>query len=288
MKLYHRGKVRDIYEFQDKLLIVATDRISAFDCVLPNLIPFKGQVLTQLTEFWLQRTASLVPNHRLATRLSDFPHELQSFREQLLGRSMLVVRARPFPVECVVRGYLAGSAWSEYKASGTINGEATPRGLQESQQLATPMFTPTTKASAGHDMPMTMHELFGQVGKEVANELKRLSLAVYQAGHEYALTRGILIADTKFEFGMLDGKLILIDECLTPDSSRFWAADAYKPGRAQDPLDKQFVRDWLNASGWNKEPPGPVLPPDVVEQTARRYQDVYQRLTGHPLPAVSQ
>lgn len=284
-KLSHRGKVRDIYDLGDAILFVATDRLSAFDVVMPDGIPEKGGVLNELSRFWFDKLGKVVPNHFLAMGYdAAVKRYIPDLPVEIARRSMLVKKAKPILVECVVRGYIAGSAWSEYKKSGSINGEKAPAGLKESQRFATPLFTPTTKAATGHDMPLSQTELQAQVGAALANQLRDLTLAVYNAGHEYALTRGIIIADTKFEFGLLDGKVILIDEVLTPDSSRFWATDAYTPGRAQDAFDKQFVRDWLNNSGWNKEPPGPTLPKDVIEQTAVRYKDVYERLTGHPLP----
>ncbi len=285
--LSHRGKVRDIYDLGDALLIVATDRLSAFDVVLPDGIPEKGVVLTELSNFWFQKLAHLIPSHFLAMGYDkakvgkyfpDLPHEIAR-------RAMLVKKAKPLPVECVVRGYLAGSAWSEYKKDGTIGGVPAPKGLVDSQRLAEPLFTPTTKATKGHDENILFAEVERLIGKTLAAHVREAALALYNAGYAYAQSRGILISDTKFEFGILDHKLIVIDEVLTPDSSRFWAAADYKPGMPQDPLDKQYVRDWLNASGWNKEPPGPRLPQEVIDQTAKRYKEVYQRLTGHPLPA---
>lgn len=284
--LSHRGKVRDIYDLGDALLIVATDRLSAFDVVLPDGIPEKGVVLTELSNFWFQKLGPIIPNHFLAMGYEQakvgkyfpkLPHEIAR-------RAMLVKKAKPLPVECVVRGYLAGSAWGEYKKQGTICGAPAPKGLTESQRFGEPMFTPTTKATKGHDENISFAEVERLIGKTLAAHVREAAVALYTAGHAYTESRGILIADTKFEFGMLDHKLILIDEALTPDSSRFWSAVDYKPGRAQEPLDKQYVRDWLNASGWNKEPPGPRLPQEVIEQTAKRYKEVYQRLTGRPLP----
>ncbi len=281
-----RGKVRDIYDLGDTLLLIATDRLSAFDVVLPTGIPERGVVLNELSRFWFQRLAGIVPHHflamgvdapRVAPYVADLPMEVAR-------RAMLVKKAEPVLVECIVRGYLAGSGWAEYRKHGTIGGRAAPDGLQESQQLETPLFTPTTKAAEGHDELITMEQTEELIGRDLARRLERLSQELYAAGHEYALGRGIIIADTKFEFGLLDGEVLLIDEALTPDSSRFWDAKTYGPGRAQDPLDKQFVRDYLETTGWNKEPPGPELPPEIVQQTARRYRDVYQRLTGAPLP----
>ena len=277
----HRGKVRDMYDLGDRLLIVATDRVSAFDLVLPSGIPGKGAVLSQLSAFWFQKTASVVPNHYL--RLADgspddeLPFELPP---DLVGRSMIVRKAERLPVECIVRGYLTGSAWAEYQDRATVCGVHMPAGMQESEQFAEPLFTPTTKAETGHDENMSRGELVETVGIEVANVIRLRSLALYRYGVDYARERGVIIADTKFEFGLLDDEPIVIDEMLTPDSSRFWDAERYEVGRHQEPFDKQYVRDWLLQSGWDREPPAPELPPDVVEETARLYQEVYRRLTG--------
>ncbi len=282
--IYHRGKVRDSYDLGDRLLIVATDRISAFDVILPNGIPDKGKVLTQLSAFWFDHTASVVPNHVI--RLADgspadgLPFPLP---EEFKGRSMIVRKAERVDVECVVRGYLSGSAWTEYRDQGTIGGMPAPAGLLESDQLPEPTFTPTTKAESGHDLPITQAELVAEVGAELAEILRVRSLAIYNYAAEYARQRGLIIADTKFEFGRADGEWIVIDEMLTPDSSRFWAVDDYEPGRPQHAFDKQFVRDWLNRSGWNHEPPPPVLPDDVVEATAERYREAFRRVTGREL-----
>ena len=282
--LTHRGKVRDTYDLGERLLIVATDRISAFDVVLPTGIPDKGAVLTQLSAFWFQRTAEVVPNHfiRLADGSSadELPFDLS---REFLGRSMIVHKARRVDLECVVRGYLAGSAWDEYRRWGTVNGVKMPKGLVESQELPEPLFTPTTKAETGHDEPMTFADVVQLAGPDAANVLRVRSLALYRYAAQYARARGIIIADTKFEFGWLNGELIVIDEMLTPDSSRFWAADTYEPGRPQPSFDKQYVRDWLTGSGWNREPPAPELPPDVVEGTAERYREAFRRLTGQEL-----
>jgi phosphoribosylaminoimidazole-succinocarboxamide synthase len=282
--LSHRGKVRDTYDLGDRLLIVATDRISAYDVVLPTGIPDKGAVLTQLSAFWFDLTAPVVPNHfiRLAdgSPADDLPFELP---REFLGRSMIVRKARRVDVECVVRGYLAGSAWEEYRQWGTVNGVRMPRGMLESQELPEPLFTPTTKAETGHDEPMTFSDVVQLVGPEAANVLRVRSLALYRFAAQYARERGIIIADTKFEFGWLGDELIVIDELLTPDSSRFWAVDTYEPGKPQPSFDKQFVRDWLTKSGWNREPPAPELPPDVVEGTAERYREAFRRLTGREL-----
>lgn len=280
LKLFSRGKVRDIYEFQDRLLIVATDRISAFDCVLPSLIPSKGQVLTQLTEFWLQQTASIVPNHRIATRFSEFPAELQPFREQLLGRSMLVIKARPFPVECVVRGYLAGSGWKDYRRTGTVCGLALPAGLRECDKLPEPVFTPATKAQTGHDENISFEKMEKQIGQAAARQLRDISLRLYLKASEYAARRGIIICDTKFEFGLDGNRILLIDEVLTPDSSRFWPAAEYQPGRPQPSFDKQFVREYLESLSWDQKPPAPALPPEIVAATSEKYLQAYRLLTG--------
>jgi len=270
------------------LLIISTDRLSAFDVVLPDPIPDKGRVLNKLSCFWFEKTSHVMPNHLVAS--VDAVDSLRSYLpnknappDYLVGRSMITLKAERVPVECVVRGYISGSAWAEYKKSGTISGVATPKGLQESQELPQPIFTPTTKAEAGHDEPLSKKELENLLGKTTASRLEESSLAVYQSARDYARGRGVIIADTKFEFGFTDGKLILIDELLTPDSSRFWDASQYQVGRSQPSFDKQPVRDWLVASGWNKEPPAPKLPPEVIEATTKRYREAYQRLTGKAL-----
>jgi len=283
--LFHRGKVRDNYELGDNLLIVATDRISAFDVVLPCGIPGKGAVLNQLSVFWFQKTAHIVPNHLVeaindVSQLDAYPPAGNSHPSFLVGRSMIVRRAQRIPVECVVRGYLSGSAWAEYCQSSTIHGLPAPAGLKESQQLSPPVFTPTTKADTGHDKPLSTDGVAQLVGESLAEELKEKSLAIYNFAEEYARSRGIIIADTKFEFGLLDNQVILIDELLTPDSSRFWDTSDYRVGRPQPAFDKQMVRDWLTSSGWNKEPPAPSLPDDLIQRTAERYREVYRRLTG--------
>ena len=285
--LYYRGKVRDTYDLGDRLLIVATDRISAFDFVLPNGIPDKGMVLNQLSAFWFERMAELVPNHFIAA-VDDLsilhpyfdPQILPSY---LIGRSMIVKKAERIDVECVVRGYISGSAWAEYKESGTVSSIPMPKGLKESEKLAEPMFTPTTKAESGHDQPLSMEEMKRILGERLAEELREKSMTIYRYAHDYALPRGIIIADTKMEFGIADGELVLIDELLTPDSSRFWDMGQYEVGHAQPSFDKQPVRDWLTSSGWNKEPPPPPLPPGVIEQTTKRYHEAYRRLTGREL-----
>ncbi len=287
LPLFIRGKVRDTYDLGNLLLIIATDRISAFDVVLPCGIPNKGLVLNQLSTFWFRQTTDLVPNHLVAA--VDDVHCLDtylpvksrfSYPPYLAGRSMVVKKVKRLSVECVVRGYLAGSGWAEYQQYGTICGIALPKDLQQSQELPQPLFTPTTKAESGHDQPLTMEEVGRLVGENIAEEIKRKSLAIYSYAREHARTRGIIIADTKMEFGLVDNRLILIDELLTPDSSRFWDASQYKVGQSQPSYDKQPVRDWLVQSGWDKEPPAPMLSPEVIEATTKRYQEAYKRLTG--------
>ncbi|MDY6916453.1 MAG: phosphoribosylaminoimidazolesuccinocarboxamide synthase [Chloroflexota bacterium] len=273
-----RGKVRDGYDLGgDRLLIVATDRISVYDVVLPSGIPDKGVVLNLLSAFWFEKTAHLVPNHFIEVVEKDEEHPY------LARRSMIVRKAERIDVECVVRGYISGSAWEEYGRSGSICGISLPQGLVESEKLPEPIFTPTTKAEAGHDEPMTVGEVEAMVGKTRTAELMEKSIAIYRYAHDYALERGIIIADTKMEFGLIDGELILIDELLTPDSSRFWEASLYQPGRPQASFDKQPVRDWSASTGWNKEPSAPVPPAEVVEQTTRRYREAYRRIVGKEL-----
>ena len=280
LPLVNRGKVRDIYEVDGKLLIVSTDRISAFDHILPNGIPEKGKVLNQLSLFWFAKTREIVPNHLIAGHVGDFPQSLQKHREILSGRSVLARKAKMFPAECVVRGYLAGSGWKEYQKTRSVSGVPLPAGLRESNRLPEPIFTPSTKATTGHDENISFEALEGLVGKGAARSLKELSLRVYLSAARCAESAGILIADTKFEFGLLEGSVILADEVLTPDSSRFWPADDYAPGRGQDSFDKQFVRDYLERIGWNKQPPVPTLPDDVVSGTRQRYLEIFRRLTG--------
>lgn len=291
LPLFFRGKVRDTYKLGDLLLIVATDRISAFDSVLPCGVPKKGAVLNQLSAFWFNQTRNLVPNHLVeavddARCLDAYLTEEKRFDypSYLAGRSMIVRKASLIPVECVVRGYLSGSAWTEYQQHGTIAGLPAPEGLRESQELPHPLFTPTTKAETGHDMPLINDEMKKILGEDMAEKLEKISLAIYSYARHYALPRGIIIADTKLEFGMDgNGELILIDELLTPDSSRFWDASQYEVGKPQPSYDKQPVRDWLVRSGWNKEPPAPMLPQEVVEATTNRYEQAYQKLTGGKL-----
>ncbi len=290
LPLFVRGKVRDTYDLGDLLLIVATDRISAFDIVLPCGIPDKGLVLNQLSAFWFEQTKDIVSNHLVEVvddvRCLDayLPVESRfSYPEYLTGRSMVVRKAGRILIECVARGYLAGSGWAEYRQNGTVCGLSLPEGLQESQELPQPMFTPTTKAETGHDQPLAMDEVRKMVGDEVAEQIREKSLAVYSYAREYARARGIIIADTKMEFGLDNDTLILIDELLTPDSSRFWEAGLYEVGQSQPSYDKQPVRDWLSTSGWNKEPPAPMLPPEVIGDTTKRYRQAYERLTGKRL-----
>ncbi|MFZ4793721.1 MAG: phosphoribosylaminoimidazolesuccinocarboxamide synthase [Blastocatellia bacterium] len=287
-----RGKVRDIYEVdQDHLLIVATDRISAFDCILPNEIPRKGEVLTRLSQFWFERSAGLVENHLVTIDVEQFPDALRrrlsaDSLARLDGRSMLARRADVVPFECVVRGYLAGSGWKEYQQSGTVCGQPLPSGLVESSPLPTPIFTPATKAETGHDINVPIATMAAALGESLTTELERISLALYRDAVAHAASRGIIIADTKFEFGLRDGRIILIDEVLTPDSSRFWPADKYAPGRSQLSFDKQFVRDYLETLDWDKQPPAPPLPADVVAATSARYIEAYRLLTGKELPGA--
>jgi phosphoribosylaminoimidazole-succinocarboxamide synthase len=274
------GKVRDTYDLGDRLLMVATDRISAFDCILPTGIPEKGRVLTQLSAFWFARTRDLLPNHLLSVDVADLPDAVAEQRQMLDGRFMLVRKARRLDFECVVRGYLAGSAWAEYQRDGTVCGLRLPRGLRLADELPEPIFTPATKAESGHDLNISLEALKNAVGEDLGQALADASLAVYRAARDYALDRGIILADTKMEFGLLDGQLLLIDELLTPDSSRFWAVGEYTPGSSPPSFDKQYVRDWLERSGWNKRPPAPLLPPEVVAGTAQRYQEALRWLVG--------
>jgi phosphoribosylaminoimidazole-succinocarboxamide synthase len=277
------GKVREIFDLGDQLLLVATDRISAFDCIMPNGIPRKGEVLTRISHFWFDRMSSVVANHRVLGTNEPLPEALRAHAGQLAGRSMVVRKAVPLTIECVVRGYLAGSGWKEYQASRTVCGIPLPAGLQESSELPEPIFTPATKAESGHDINIPFAEAAKMVGSDRAERVRKLSLEIYELARRYAAQRGIIIADTKFEFGMFDGELILIDEALTPDSSRFWPADQYQPGRAQPSFDKQFVRDYLETLAWDKTPPAPALPADIVARTQAKYFEAYERLTGRPL-----
>ena len=298
LNIFATGKVRDVYDLGDSLLLITTDRISAFDVIMANGIPDKGRVLTQLSRHWFQRLRPLVPTHYItcdtefiASRLTEAGVVVTAeMRAMLAGRVMLGVKAQAFPVECVVRGYLAGSLWKEYRQAGgethevVLNGIELPAGLRESDRLPSPIFTPATKAETGHDENISLDQASQILGEETARELSRLSLALYGAASERALRNGIIIADTKFEFGLHKGVVTLIDEALTPDSSRFWDEATYVPGRSQPSYDKQFLRDWLEQSGWNKEPPGPMLPPDVAHRTAEKYREAYRRLVGSALP----
>ncbi len=278
------GKVREIFDLGEHLLLVATDRISAFDCILPNPIPHKGAVLTSISAFWFERFG-FVENHVIATEVRDFPAALQPYASQLSRRSMIVKKAKPLPVECVVRGYLAGSGWKEYEASRSICGIELPGGLRQAEKLPETLFTPSTKAASGHDMNIDWAECCRLLGEGVAEQVRALSLQLYEDGRAYAAGRGIIVADTKFEFGLLDGRVILIDECLTPDSSRFWPADQHALGISPPSFDKQFVRDYLETLDWDKTPPAPALPTEVVAKTSEKYRDAYARLTDHALAA---
>jgi phosphoribosylaminoimidazole-succinocarboxamide synthase len=281
---HRRGKVRDIYEVGDALLMIATDRISAFDYVLGSGIPDKGKVLTQLSAFWFDRTTGIVPNHVITTDVDQYPPSLRRDAETLRGRSMLVTRTEPVPVECVARGYLSGSGWKEYVATGSVCGIPLPSGLRESDRLPTPLFTPATKAQSGHDINISEEEAGRLVGHALIARLKALTLDLYAFGAAHAGSRGIILADTKFEFGLLpDGRVLLIDEVMTPDSSRYWPKDQYAPGGPQPSFDKQFVRDYLESIRWNKQPPVPSLPDEVVTRTREKYVDAYRRLTGRSL-----
>ncbi len=283
-RLVSRGKVRDVYEVAgDRLLVVATDRLSAFDVVMAEGIPDKGRVLTQLSVYWFDFLRGVVPHHFLTAQMEDYPEELQTLSSQLEGRSMLVHRAAPFPVECVVRGYLSGSGWKEYQQSGKVCGVSLPAGLRESSKLAQPIFTPATKATTGHDENISFEEMAQIIGTPAAEKLREYSLRIYSRARDYAESRSIILADTKFEFGQRGEEIILIDEVLTPDSSRFWPKEGYAPGRSQPSFDKQFVRDYLQSLGWNKQPPPPHLPADVIARTSEKYREAYCLLTGKTL-----
>jgi phosphoribosylaminoimidazole-succinocarboxamide synthase len=285
LRLLRRGKVRDVYEVDDRhLLVVATDRISAFDCILPTRIPRKGEVLTALSRFWFGRLSHAAPHHLVTTEVEEMPESVRHYAEVLRGRSMLALRAEVFPVECVVRGYLSGSGWKDYQRTGETSGHKLPAGLRESDKLPEPIFTPATKAEEGHDENISERRMSEIVGPEATEELKNRALALYREAEEYARGRGIIIADTKFEFGRdSEGRVILIDEILTPDSSRFWPAEEYRPGGPQPSFDKQFVRDYLETLDWDKRPPAPPLPPEVAEATTARYLEAYRLLTGSSL-----
>jgi len=284
LELYASGKVRDVYRVDnERLLFVATDRISAFDYVLGSGIPHKGRVLTQISLFWFDFLKDVTQNHLITAKVSEYPAHLQKYRDDLAGRSMLVVKADMIAIECVVRGYISGSAWKEYQQTGTVCGIKLPAGLKESDRLPEPIFTPATKALSGHDENISFEEMIKRAGPEISKKLRSLSLEIYTKAAEYAAKRGIIIADTKFEFGNTPQGLVLGDEVLTPDSSRFWPAEKYQPGRAQDSYDKQYVRDYLEEVRWNKQPPAPVLPADVVARTSEKYMEAYRLLTGRDL-----
>jgi phosphoribosylaminoimidazole-succinocarboxamide synthase len=282
--LLSRGKVRDMYDLDDQVLIVVTDRLSAFDHVLPNGIPDKGRVLNLLSAFWFEKTRHIVKNHMASIDPDDLPSQLCPHKETLEGRFMLARKAQMLPLECVVRGYLSGSGWKDYQKTGKVCGIALPAGLKESDRLPEPIFTPSTKAVTGHDENIAFEQAVDLVGGELANKVRELSLGLYNFASDYARKRGIIIADTKFEFGMLEGNVILCDEALTPDSSRFWPADLYEPGKAQPSFDKQYVRDYLLSINWNKEPPVPELPEEVIARTSEKYREAYEKVTDQPLP----
>ncbi len=285
LELIHRGKVRDLYRCGENILMVATDRLSAFDVVFKEPVPDKGKVLNQISLFWFKRLEDLVPNHILESDVERFPKELSPYKEILSGRSVIVKRAKPLAIECIVRGYITGSGWKEYQRTGSICGIRLPEGLAESDRLPEPIFTPSTKAEVGqHDENIDFERACQIVGRENAEKAREISLAIYKDASDYALSRGIIIADTKFEFGFIGEKLCLIDEVLTPDSSRFWPLDSYKPGGPQPSFDKQFVRDYLESIGWDKKPPAPSLPEDIIEKTRKRYLEAYRRITGKELP----
>ncbi|MBI2950881.1 phosphoribosylaminoimidazolesuccinocarboxamide synthase [bacterium] len=283
VRLFARGKVRDVYDLDDRLLIVATDRISAYDCVMPNGIPEKGEILTAMSLFWFGLTRDIVPNHLITADVGRYPEALRRFGDQLEGRSMLVRKAKRIDIECVVRGYLSGSGWREYRKTGMVCGLRLPEGLRESDRLPEPIFTPATKADSGHDENISFEQTAKLVGEDLARRLREVSIAVYRKARDYADGRGILIADTKFEFGLIDGEVALIDEVLSPDSSRFWPKDRYEPGRPQDSFDKQLVRDYLDTLDWDKTPPAPALPEEIVRRTTEKYREAYQRLVASSL-----
>jgi phosphoribosylaminoimidazole-succinocarboxamide synthase len=276
------GKVREVFDLGDSLLFVATDRISAFDCILPNAIPRKGEVLTKISSFWFEKL-DFIENHVITTHFRQFPENLQPFEDILAGRSMIVKKALPLPVECVARGYLAGSGWKEYQQSGTVCGRPLPPGLRQGDRLPETLFTPATKAETGHDENITWRQCRAILGDEVALQVRKATIELYEHGRAYAADRGIIVADTKFEFGMHDGEVVLIDEVLTPDSSRFWPESEYAPGGSPPSFDKQFVRDYLESLDWDKQPPAPSLPPEIVAKTSAKYLEAFERLTGRPL-----
>jgi len=280
LRLARRGKVRDMYDLGDALLMVATDRISAFDVIMQDPVPDKGKILTRISRFWFSVMEPLVPNHILATDVREYPAACRPYRDILEGRSMLVKKASPLPVECVVRGYISGSGWQSYLASGKVCGVTLPKGLRESEKLPEPIFTPSTKEDAGHDINIDFAEMRNRIGFKLSEKVKALSIAIYQKGAELADRKGIIIADTKFEFGLLNDEVILIDEVLTPDSSRFWPKASYQPGRGQESFDKQYLRDYLDSIRWDKNPPAPALPPEVINNTRVKYLEALKRLTG--------
>jgi len=283
LKLFKRGKVRDVYDLGEHLLIVSTDRISAFDVILPSGIPSKGQVLTAISLFWFEFTRDIIPNHLVTADVNRYPAQLDKYKGELEGRSMLVLKTNPLPVECVVRGYLSGSGWKEYRKMQSVSAVKLPAGLEESDKLPEVIFTPSTKADVGHDINIDQDYVEKKVGKAVADKIKKTSIAIYQKASDYARSKGIIIADTKFEFGLYNNEVILIDEILTPDSSRFWPLDLYLPGASQPSFDKQFVRDYLESLDWDKMPPAPKLPDEVIKMTSQKYLEAYQRLTGKSL-----
>jgi len=283
LKLYKRGKVRDVYDLGDNLLIVSTDRISAFDVILPSGIPYKGKVLTAISLFWFEFTKDIIPNHLVTAEINQYPAELSKHRKELEGRSMLVLKTRSLPVECVVRGYLSGSGWKGYQQRQSISGIKLPAGLKECDKLPEAIFTPSTKAEVGHDMNVDQSYLEEKLGRETADKIRRVSIAIYRKASDYARSKGIIIADTKLEFGIRKDQVILIDELFTPDSSRFWPLDQYRPGKPQPSFDKQFVRDYLESLKWNKIPPAPRLPDEIVAKTSQKYLEAYERLTGKRL-----
>ncbi|MFY9402642.1 MAG: phosphoribosylaminoimidazolesuccinocarboxamide synthase [Candidatus Omnitrophota bacterium] len=283
LKLFRKGKVRDVYDLEDKLLIVSTDRISSFDVVLPCGIPNKGKVLTSISQFWFDFTKDIISNHFITADVEQYPEELKKYREVLTGRSMLVVKSKPLPVESIVRGYIYGSGWKEYLSKGSLCGIKLPKGLKESDKLPEVIFTPSTKADAGHDQNVSQEYIEGIIGKEMVDIIAKASIEIYKKASEYALKKGIIIADTKFEFGIKDGRIILIDEVLTPDSSRFWPLSGYSPGKPQASLDKQFVRDYLESLNWDKSPPAPQLTEEVITKTSEKYIEVHRILTGEDL-----
>jgi len=282
-KLFKKGKVRDVYDLDDRLLVISTDRISCFDVILPTCIPNKGAILTQLSVFWFEFTRDIIPNHLITTNLDDFPEKLKKYEDVLKGRSMLVKKAAPFPFECVVRGYLSGSGWKEYAENQTVCEIKLPKGLKESDKLPKPIFTPATKAEEGHDINVSQEYMEKEIGADITERLKEISIALYNKAARFAEGCGIIIADTKFEFGKIDDKIILIDEALTPDSSRFWPKDRYKPGKDQPSFDKQFVRDYLETLDWDKTPPAPKLPKEIVNRTAEKYLQALRMITERDL-----